>query len=54
MNTEYQQALDAWARGLSDECLNDYMSELERFTDAELDALFAEDVRRLQSQTHHA
>ena len=52
MKTVYQESLEAWARGLTDEKLNDYMSELERFTDDELDALFAEDIRRLQAHAY--
>lgn len=45
--TEYQKSLQAWAAGLSDEQLNSYMSELEKFTDDEVDALFHEDIKRM-------
>lgn len=46
---EYQNQLQKWVAGLSDETLCDYMNELDRFSDAELDALFMEDVRRMQA-----
>lgn len=49
MKTEYQKSLEVWASGLSDEQLSKYMESLERFSDDELDALFYEDARRMQS-----
>lgn len=49
MKTEYQKSLEKWVRGLTDEQLSKYMESLERFNDDELDALFYEDARRMQS-----
>lgn len=45
--TEYQKALQAWAANLSDDVLNSYMNDLSQFSDAELDALFYEDIKRM-------
>lgn len=45
--SEYQESLQAWVRGLSDGQLSKYMEQLERFSDAELDALTLEDARRI-------
>lgn len=50
MKTEYQKSLENWTRGLNDLQLSHYMASLDKFTDAELDALFAEDVRRMQQK----
>lgn len=45
--TEYQKSLQEWAASLSDDALNSYMNDLSQFNDAELDALFYEDIKRM-------
>jgi hypothetical protein len=49
MKTEYQKSLQAWAGGLTDGQLAQYMESLDLFSDDELDALTVEDVRRMQT-----
>jgi hypothetical protein len=49
MKTEYQKSLQAWAGSLTDGQLAQYVESLDRFSDDELDALTAEDVRRMQT-----
>lgn len=43
----YQVSLLNWVKNLSDEQLAEYMNSLEQFSDNELDALFFEELRRL-------
>lgn len=47
MNTEYQNSLSKWVKNLSDEKLSEYINSPENFSDSELDALFLEDIRRM-------
>jgi len=49
MKTEHQKSLQAWVSGLTDSKLAEYMESLDLFSDDELDALTAEDVRRMQT-----
>lgn len=49
--TEYQKSLQEWVSNLSDEQLNNYMNDLSKFNDAELDALFFEDIKRIGKST---
>lgn len=43
----YEESLIDWVSGLDDETITKYMGMLERFNDAEFDALFKEDARRI-------
>lgn len=45
--TEYQKSLQEWVSNLSDEQLNNYMNDLSKFNDAEFDALFFEEIKRI-------
>lgn len=47
MKTAYQESLEKWARGLTDEKLQELLID-DRIQGAEIDALFHEDVRRMQ------
>ena len=49
MKTEYQQSLEKWVANLTDAQLSDYMGKLNKFSDAEVDALVLEDMSRIRA-----
>jgi hypothetical protein len=51
MKTEYQQSLENWAKGLTNETLERYMDMLDRFKTDELNALLQEDMRRIKANS---